>query len=48
MRRSAALALVAVGTLAVGTLAVGTLAWYRLKRTPRAVSGIFPNGIAKE
>ena len=43
MRRSAALALVAGGTLAVGTLA-----WYRLKPTPRAVSGIVPNGIAKE
>ena len=41
MRRSAALALVAGGTLAAGTLA-----WYRLKGTPRAVSGIFPNGIA--
>jgi pimeloyl-ACP methyl ester carboxylesterase len=41
MRRSAALALVAGGTLAVGTLA-----WYRLKVIPKAVSGIFPNGMA--
>ena len=41
MRRSAALALVTGGTLAVGTLA-----WYRLKGTPKAVSGIFPNGMA--
>ena len=41
MRRSAALALVAGGTLAVGTLA-----WYRLKGIPKAVSGIFPNGMA--
>ena len=41
MRRSAALALVTGGALAVGTLA-----WYRLKGTPKAVSGIFPNGIA--
>lgn len=41
MRRSAALALVTGGTLAVGTLA-----WYRLRQTPEAVSGIFPNGMA--
>jgi pimeloyl-ACP methyl ester carboxylesterase len=40
MRRSAALAFVAGGTLAVGTLA-----WYRLKGSPEAVSGIFPNGM---
>jgi len=41
MRRSAALALVTGGMLAVGTLA-----WYRLKGTPSAVGGIFPNGMA--
>lgn len=41
MRRSSTLALV-IG----GTLAVGTLAWYRLKATPKTVSGIFPNGMA--
>jgi len=41
MRRVAVLALVAGGTLAVGTLA-----WYRLKETPKVVSGIFSNGMA--
>ena len=41
MRRVTALALVAGGTLAVGTLA-----WYRLKGTPQAVTGIFSNGMA--